>query len=214
MSLPTPLVTLGDVEIENTRTVWEGRFSLQIVDFCNRRFDGTKAGSREWELWRRGKAAAVLPYDPVQDAVVLIEQFRISAFAAGLDAVMAEIPAGMCDGTESVEHTVIREAEEETHLSVRDLQLIGTFLLSPGGCDETCSIFIGRVSAPNAGAGGLLGSGGLSSEQEDLRIRLCSATTAIGRALQGEYPNSVTTIALLWLAANRARLKREWIELS
>ncbi len=159
-----------------------------------------------------GKAAAVLPYDPVQDAVVLIEQFRISAFAAGIDAVMVEMPAGMCDGEEEAEDTVLREAEEETNLLVHHLRPIGTFLLSPGGCDETCSIFVGLVSTPLAGEGGLLGSGGLPYEQEDLRVRLCPTKTAIARALRDDYPNSVTTIALLWLAANRDRLRQEWAE--
>ena len=210
MSKPAPLVSRGDVEVEDVRAVWEGRFTLQLVRFGNTRFDGTRQATREWELWRRGRAAAVLPYDPVRDVVVLIEQFRVSAFAAGLDPVMVEIPAGMCDGDETPEATILRESQEEMHLAVSDLQPVGDFLLSPGGCDERCAIFAGRVSAPQAGPDGVVGGGGLASEQEDLRVRLCSAEVAIARALAGEYPNSVTTIALLWLAANRDRLRREW----
>ncbi len=210
MSKPSPLASRGDVEIEGVRAVWEGRFTLQLVRFRNTRFDGTRQPTREWELWRRGRAAAVLPYDPVRDVVVLIEQFRVSAFAAGLDPVMVEIPAGMCEGDEGAEATILRESQEEMHLSVSDLQPVGDFLLSPGGCDERCAIFAGRVAAPEAGPDGLVGGGGLASEQEDLRVRLCPAEVAIARALAGQYPNSVTTIALLWLAANRDRLRREW----
>lgn len=210
MSTPSLLASRGDVEIQGTEVVWQGRFTLQLVRFRNRRFDGTQAPTREWELWRRGRAAAVLPYDPLRDAVVLIEQFRISSFAAGFDPVMVEIPAGMCDGDETAEATILRETQEEAHLAVSDLQPIGAFLLSPGGCDERCSIFVGRVSVDEAGPDGLLGSGGLASEHEDLRIRLCPAETVIAAALQGRYPNSVTTIALLWLAANRDRLRQEW----
>ncbi len=210
MSKPIPLASRGDVEIEDVRAVWEGRFTLQLVRFRNTRFDGTRQPTREWELWRRGRAAAVLPYDPVRDVVVLVEQFRVSAFAAGFDPVMVEIPAGMCEGDEGAEATILRESQEEMHLSVSDLQPVGDFLLSPGGCDERCAIFAGRVAAPQAGPDGVVGGGGLASEQEDLRVRLCPAEVAIARALAGQYPNSVTTIALLWLAANRDRLRHEW----
>ncbi len=210
MSKPIPLVSRGDVEVEDVRAVWQGRFTLQLVRFRNTRFDGTRQPTREWELWRRGRAAAVLPYDPVRDAVVLIEQFRVSAFAAGFDPVMVEIPAGMCEGDETPQATILRESQEEMHLGVTDLQPVGDFLLSPGGCDERCAIFAGRVSAPEPGPDGIIGTGGLASEQEDLRVRLLPAGTAIERALAGRYPNSVATIALLWLAANRDRLRREW----
>ena len=210
MSKPSPLVSRGDVEVEGVRVVWEGRFTLQLVRFRNTRFDGTRQATREWELWRRGRSAAVLPYDPVRDAVVLVEQFRVSAFAAGFDPVMVEIPAGMCEGDETPEATIGRESREEMGLAVTDLQRVGDVLLSPGGCDERCAIFAGRVAAPEPGPDGVIGTGGLASEQEELRVRLCPAEVAIARALAGAYPNSVATIALLWLAANRDRLRREW----
>jgi ADP-ribose pyrophosphatase len=36
------------------------------------------------ELFERGHAAALLPYDPVLDAVLVVEEFRIGNMAAGL----------------------------------------------------------------------------------------------------------------------------------
>jgi len=50
-----------------------------VVKFRHRRFDGTMSGIRTWEVWRRGRASALLPYNPIADAVVLIEQFRFPA---------------------------------------------------------------------------------------------------------------------------------------
>ena len=76
-----------DVRIEADQRVWDGRFPLDVVRFRHRRYDGTMSGPRTWELWRRGRAAAVLPYDPIRDAVVLIEQFRLPALAAGTRSV-------------------------------------------------------------------------------------------------------------------------------
>ncbi len=86
-----------DVTIESAQRVWNGRFPLDVVGFRQRQFDGSTSGLRTWELWRRGRAAALLPYDPTADAVVLIEQFRLPALAAGLDPVLVEIPAGLHD---------------------------------------------------------------------------------------------------------------------
>ena len=71
-----------DVELLSEQRVWSGRFPLDVVRFRHRRFDGAMSGVKTWEVWRRGRAAAVLPYDPAADAVVLIEQFRLPALAA------------------------------------------------------------------------------------------------------------------------------------
>ena len=98
-----------DVEVDSEQRVWNGRFPLDVIRFRHRRFDGAISGVKTWEVWRRGRAAALLPYDPVADAVVLIEQFRLPALAAGLDPVLVELPAGLCDDGETPEATARRE---------------------------------------------------------------------------------------------------------
>lgn len=70
------------MQVSSERRVWNGRFPLDEVRFRHRRFDGSLSGERTWEVWRRGRAAAVLPYDPAVDVVVLIEQFRLPALVA------------------------------------------------------------------------------------------------------------------------------------
>ena len=191
--------------IEAAETVWDGRFPLQRVRFRHTRFDGAQSGPRTWELWRRGRAAAMLPYDPVTDQVVLIEQFRLPALAAGLDPIMLEVPAGLCDAGEDAEATIRREMQEETGLEPTDMVPIGDYLLTPGGADERCMLFAGRVSAP-VGPGRF----GLATEGEDIRLVLRPALVAIEDALAGRTPNSVLAIALLWLAARREWLRHEW----
>lgn len=210
MPKPSPLPPSPDIEILSDEAVWDGRFPIQRIRFRNRRFDGAMSGIRTWELWRRGKAAALLPYDPVADAVVLIEQFRLPALAAGVDPVLVEVPAGLVDDGEDVAATLIREAEEEMGLTPRRLVPIGRFLLTAGGSDELVSISVGEVTAPEAGPDGLAGSAGLASEDEDIRIRVWPASRAIEQALAGRFPNSVTTISLLWLAAKRDGLRADW----
>jgi ADP-ribose pyrophosphatase len=196
--------------IDSVETVWNGRFPLQRVVFRNRRFDGKLSGSRIWELWRRGNAAAVLPYDPITDQVVVIQQFRLPALAAGQDPIMVELAAGLAETGEAPETIVRREAVEEMGLAVGRLHRIGTFVLTPGGADEACTLFAAHVTVPPTGPNGLIGYGGLASEQEDIQVRAMSASVAIEAAIAGSYPNSVTTIGLLWLAARRDWLRREW----
>ncbi len=206
MTLPTS----PDVIVEFDQTVWKGRFALDLIKFRQRRFDGSFSGVRSWELLRRGKAAAVLPYDPVADMVVVIEQFRLPAFAAGIEPVMVELAAGLVDPSETPEITILREAREEMGIEVECLEKIGDFLLTPGGCDELCTIFAGRVRLGEIGPDGLLGTGGLASEQEDILVRALPASTVIERAIAGAYPNSVCTIGLLWFAARREYLREKW----
>jgi ADP-ribose pyrophosphatase len=210
MTGPSPVPADPDVRIESDETVWNGRFALQRIKFRQRRFDGTMSGLRTWELWRRGRAAALLPYDPVADAVVLIEQFRLPALAAGVAPVMVEVPAGLCDPGEDPTTTLLREAEEEIGILPRRLLQIGDFLLTPGGTDERVALYVGEVTAPAADADGIVGAGGLDAEHEDIRIRVWPAARAIADALDGKFPNVVTSLALLWLAARRDELRRIW----
>ncbi len=200
------------VEILSEDIAWSGRFRLKLVKFRHRRFDGRMSDPKIWELWCRGPAVGLLPYDPHADAVVLIEQFRLPALAAGVDPVLVEIPAGLCDPGEDPATTLLRETREEIGLSPSRLERIGDFVLSPGGVDERIGIHVGQVRAPQAGPDGIVGTSGVASEGEDIRIRVWPAERAITAALAGQMPNAVTTIALLWLAASRDRLRREWKE--
>jgi ADP-ribose pyrophosphatase len=205
-----PVQPAAGTQIDSQERVWDGRFPLDIVRFRHPRFDGAMSAQRTWELWRRGRAAAVLPWDPDTDQVVLIEQFRLPALAAGLDPVLVELPAGLCDLDEAPEQTARREMLEEMALPVSTLHPIGEVLLSPGGCDELCMLYLGRVAAPAADAEGIVGHAGLPSENEDIRIRVWPAARAIEAALAGRFPNSITTLGLLWLAARHDAMRAAW----
>jgi ADP-ribose pyrophosphatase len=207
---PPPLPPHPDVTIESDTRVWSGLFPIDLVKFRHRRFDGAMSGTRTWELWRRGPAAAMVPYDPWSDSVVLIEQFRLPALAAGVDPVLIELPAGLCDANESAETTIRREVQEEMHLTADLTEHVGRFLLTPGGADECCDVFVGRVRAPAAGPDGVAGYAGEAAEQEDIRIRVWTAETAIAAAFAGKFTNVLTALGLFWLAARRPGLRQAW----
>ena len=206
-----PIPRHPDVAIESEQRVWSGRFPLDVVKFPHRRFDGAMSGTRTGELWRRGHAAALIPYDPVTDQVVLIEQFRFPALAAGQDPVLVELPAGMCEDNEDPADTMRREMREEMNLDADRVERIGGYLLTAGGADEFCHLYVGRVVAPQADAEGIVGFGGEASEHEDIRVRVWDATEAIETAFSGFFTNSVTVIGLFWLASRRNWLRQKWM---
>lgn len=206
-----PIPAHPDVVIESNQRVWSGRFPLDLVKFTHRRFDGAMSETRTWELWRRGHASALLPYDPVADAVVLIEQFRFPALAAGVDPVMVELPAGLCEDNEDPADTIRREMREEMGLDADLMQRIGGFVLTPGGADELCHLYVGRVVAPPADDEGIVGVHGVAAEHEDIRVRVWDAEMAIQAAFAGCFANSVTALGLFWLAGKRDWLREIWL---
>jgi ADP-ribose pyrophosphatase len=208
---PLPIPHHPDVVIESEKRAWAGRFPLDVIKFRHRRFDGTMSDTRTWEVWRRGQAAALLPYDPVADAVVLIEQFRFPALVAGVEPTLVELPAGLCEDNEDPADTIRREMREEMNLDADRTEPVGAFLLTPGGADEYCHLYAGRVTAPQADGEGVAGHGGEAAENEDIRVRVWDAEDAIQAAFAGCFTNSITVIALFWLASKRDGLRQKWM---
>ena len=210
--VPTPIPPHPDVVIESEQRPWYGHFAVDVIRFRHRRFDGAMSDSRAWELWRRGRAVAMVPYDPDTDTVVLIEQFRLPALVAGIEPVLVELPAGLLEKGEDPEAAMRRELHEEMAMETDRLERIGAFLLTAGGSDELLDLYVGRVSAPAHGPDGLVerNGAGAEGEGEDIRTRVWPAAKAIDLALAGGAPNSVTTIGLLWLAAKRDDLRVRW----
>jgi ADP-ribose pyrophosphatase len=207
-----PIPAHPDVVIESDKRVWSGRFPLDVVKFRQRRFDGAMSGLRTWELWRRGRASALVPYDPWSDSVVMIEQFRLPALAAGLDPVLVELPAGLCEDGEEPAATILREMQEEMRMDADRLERIGRFMLTPGGADEACELYAGRVRAPSAGPDGVAWHAGEASENEDIRVRVWPAGAAIDAAFEGRFTNILTSLGLFWLAAKRDWLRQIWMD--
>jgi ADP-ribose pyrophosphatase len=197
--------TRRDVEVIEKATVYKGRFQIDRYRLRHRRHAGGWTEPFTREVFERGHAAAVLPYDPVRDAVVLIEQFRPGAYAGGWDPWLIEIVAGIIDGGETPEDVVRREAVEEAGLELGDLERIAGCIMSPGGCSETVQIFIGQADAATAG-----GVFGLAHEHEDIRVLVLPVGEAASLMAAGRVRNAITLIALQWLLLNRMALRQRW----
>ena len=187
--------------------VWDGRFPVQRVRFTYQRFDGGRSRELTWELWRRGRGVAVLPYDPAADAVALIEQFRLPALAAGLPGVMTECAAGLLEPGEDPQAAGRREIEEETGLKPDRFETIGRYMLMQGGCDEMMFLYAARVTLPEPDAAGTFG---LAHEGEDIRVLVMPAEQAFALLDANRIENATAGLCLWWLRHHRARLRQEW----
>lgn len=193
------------VDIVERTVAHDGFFRLETYALSHRKFDGGRTPVLRRELLERGRTAVVLPYDPVEDAVVLVEQFRIGAYAGGWEPWLIEAVAGTMEADEAPEDVVRREAREEADCRITELEPIGTFLLSPGACSEACAMFLGRTDSR-----GLGGIHGLAEEGEDIRVLVMPATEAIVGVGDGRITSAYGAIPLLWLATNREAIRARW----
>ena len=195
----------NDVEIIDRKICYEGFFRIESYELRHRLFRGTWSDTITRELFERGNAAAVLPYDPYRDEVVLIEQFRIGALVAGLNPWLWEIVAGVIEADESAEEVARREAAEESGCLITDLIPVCQYLVSPGGTSEQITVFCGRVDATKAG-----GLHGVAEEGEDIRAGAYPFADAMAMITSGDINSASPIIALQWLALNKDDVLNRW----
>lgn len=195
----------SDVDIRSRETVFRGFFRMDKLLLSHPRFDGTTMPEFTRELFVRGDATCVLPYDPDRDEVVLLEQFRLGAVGRDQSPWLLELVAGMNEEGEKPEEVAHREAEEEAGLSFDRLEKICEYLVSPGGTTEMVYLYAGQVSTANAG-----GLYGLDHEHEDIRAHVFSASEAFNMIRDGRINNAAAIMAIQWLQLNRDRLRAEW----
>ncbi|MCP5076943.1 MAG: ADP-ribose diphosphatase [Psychromonas sp.] len=188
----------NDLQILKKQPLYKGFFQCNKYTLKHKLFAGGWSPEIDREIFERGHAAAVLPYDIKNDSVVLIEQFRLGAIDTELSPWLFELVAGIIEPGEKSEDVIQREALEEAGLTIQSNQFIINCLLSPGGSTEHVDIFIGSVDSSEVG-----GLHGLEAEGEDIRVHVVPRETAYQWVLEGKINNSATVIALLWLQINK-----------
>ncbi|MBE4487874.1 ADP-ribose diphosphatase [Vibrio parahaemolyticus] len=196
--------TSRDVEIISKESVFEGFFKMVKYRFKHKLFAGGWSDVVEREMFERGHAAAMLPYDPKTDQVVIIEQIRIGALEHE-HPWQLEIVAGMIDRDESAEEVIRREAEEEAGITVGRVASVTSYYPSSGGCSEKLDVFVGEVDASKAH-----GIHGLDYEDEDIRVYVLSREQAYQWVKDGIFENGASIIALQWLQLNHQELRSQW----
>jgi ADP-ribose pyrophosphatase len=194
-----------DVEIVEREAVFQGYFRVDRYRLRHRRHDGGWADEVTREIFERGHAAALLPYDPDEDTVVLIEQIRVGAIAADWTPWMVEIAAGIIEPGEKPEEVARRETVEECGATVSQILPIMRYMPSPGAVSETVHLYLGRVDST-----ALPALAGRPDEGEDILVTPVPWAEAAANLSEGVYTNATAIIALQWLALNRERVRRLW----
>ncbi len=205
---PTCITLLkDDVEIIARETLYRGFFSLVSYRFRHRLFNGEMSGEVSREIFERGHAVVLLPYDPKRDQVVLLEQIRIAAYDTSPTPWLLELVAGMIEPGESFEQVARRECTEEAGLDVGRCKPALSYLASPGGTSERLNVMVGEVDARLAE-----GIHGLVEENEDIRLHVVSREQAYRWVEEGVIDNAASVIALQWLALHHESLRNEWAD--
>lgn len=192
------------VVVLSREVAFQGYFQIIRVRLRHEQFRGGMGPEISREIFERGQAVAVLPYDPERDEVVLVEQFRAGALDAPGEPWLIEPVAGIIEDGETPAEVARREAREEAGLEILDLIPACEYFVSPGGATERCRVFVGRVST--VGAGGIFG---LEGEGEDIRAHVMKLDDAI-RAIDSDprLRTASALVALQWLALHKERVLR------
>jgi ADP-ribose pyrophosphatase len=194
----------GDVEVAARHYPYANFFAVEEYDLSFRRFDGSMSQVVNRATFISGDAVTVLPYDPVRDRVLLIEQFRAGPFARG-DAApwQLEAIAGRIDPGETAEEAARREAVEEAGLQLDELLPIAQYYPSPGAKTEFLYSYLALADLPD----GVAGVFGVEGEAEDIRGHLVPFDRLMELVASGEASNAPLILTALWLQRERGRLR-------
>lgn len=155
-------------------------------------FTGGRSGPVIRECLGRGFVVAGLPYDPVRDEFVFVEQFRIGLMAAGEHPWNTEIVAGFMDKPgESPEDCMQRELQEEIGTTATRLHRVAQYFGSPGGSGGQTILFFAEVDASTVAL-----HTGLHEEAEDIRVVRVPRKTAMAWLKDGKVSNATMLLAL------------------
>lgn len=196
--------TVAEVDWAPLPGAYEGFFRLQPFRLSYDRFDGGRTGPLDRECFVAWDVALVLPYDPVADTVLLIEQLRYGPILRGDPSPWVLEPvAGVIDAGETPAEAALRETREEARIDLRRLLPAPRGYASPGYSTEYyhCFLALADLGAERTGAGGL------AEENEDIRTHVVTFDRAMALVRSGEINALPLVMLLSWLAVERPALR-------
>jgi ADP-ribose pyrophosphatase len=194
----------GEVEAGVPEPSHAGFFGLDRWSLRHRRFDGGMSANLVREVFVMGDAVTVLPYDPVRDRVLLIEQMRMGPLGRG-DPLpwQLEAIAGRIDPGETPEEAARREAVEEAGLTLGALEKVAEYYPTPGAVTEYLYSYVALCDLPD----GVAGVFGAAEEAEDIKGHLIGFGRLVEVMALGEIGNAPLLLTVLWLQRERSRLR-------
>ncbi len=199
--------SIEDVIVHQKKTSYQGFFKMDEYQLSHRLFEGGESQILSREVFERGHAVVLIPYDAKNDRVVLLEQFRVGAMGHCDSPWLLEFVAGMFEQNESPVEVAIREAKEEANLTINEKQIdkIMEYFSSPGGMSEVMHLYVANIDSENVN-----GVHGLESEGEDILLHVMQREAALSLLESGKITNAATIIGLQWLQNNFQKLQQKW----
>ncbi len=194
----------GDLVARALPGGYHGFFGLRRLALSFRLFSGQMTPELQREAFLAFDAALVLPYDPQRDEVLLIEQLRFGPILReDPNPWVLEPVAGLVDAGEDPADCARREAEEEAHLTLRAVLPMARGYASPGYSSEFFHMFCGLADL-SAHHGTIAG---IAEDSENIRSHVLPLDDALALIDTGEINATPLITMVLWVAANRARLR-------
>lgn len=193
-----------DVRILDSTVCHQGHLRVEKLQLSCRLFQGGWSSPFYREVLKREQGVGVLPYDPLQDKVLMVEQFRVGCLDDPRNGPWAlELIAGLRDTDEAIDELVRREALEEAGLALGELIPVARYYNSPGGSSEYLEVFCAGFDA-NHGTGIF----GLAHEAENIRSHVLDREAALAAVVSGRINNAMSIIALQWLQLNLQQVRK------
>jgi len=195
-----------DVEILDESLLSEHFFTLKQYKVKHSSFLEGDCPAVVRERLEGKTAVSILLFDPREDAIVCVEQFRIGLMGVADRSWSIETVSGFCDvAHEKPQEVAAREVTEETGCELQDLVEVGEFFVSPGSSTERITVFVGCVDSSKVS-----GVHGLAHEGEEIRPVVIPREAAVSQ-LFTELNSTSIIIALQWLQINLDELNQRWL---
>ncbi|MEX0275900.1 MAG: NUDIX domain-containing protein [Ruegeria sp.] len=193
----------ADIVVHQRQRAYINYFAMEEVDLQYRRYDGSMGPTLSRNALMQGSVVVVLPYDPVRDVVLIVEQFRAPVFMIDdPEPWMWEAVAGMIDPGETPEQAAIRESREEAHIDLSALEYAGGAYSSSGSSTEFAHLYVGLAELTET-----TDSGGVADEGEDIRSKILPFDEFMDLVDRNAFKNLQLLTLANWLARHRERLR-------
>jgi len=192
-----------DVVVQDHKRPYLNYFGMDEIRLQHRQYDGSMGPVLNRSALMQGSAVIVLPYDPVRDMVLLVEQFRTPVFLIDdPNPWMWEPVAGMIDPGETPQEAARREAMEEAHVDLSALECAGGAYSSSGSSTEYVHLYVGLAELTKTVTGA-----GVCTEGEDIRSKIVPYDQFVQQLDANEFKDLPLLSLAHWLVRHRDRLR-------
>jgi ADP-ribose pyrophosphatase len=113
-------------------------FSTKLFNVEEVQIEMPNKKQHHYQMVDHADSVTILPVDE-KGQIWFVSQYRVGAIAD-----LLELPAGVIEKGETPLECAEREVQEEIGMAARNMQLLGSFFLAPGYCNEVNHVFLAK----------------------------------------------------------------------